>query len=154
MDWWSYGTLVYEMMCGLPPFYDTNVQRMYHKIQQAPLRFPSSTKAAAKAFLQQLLHRSVERRLGSTRDSAEIKEHEYFGGMDWDDVMGKRVAPEFVPPRKGDSPEEYAKHFDPEFTGEKVLDSVVTGALNVSRSADPRCLSLPPACITTLCALI
>ena len=28
VDWWSFGTLVYEMICGLPPFYDTNVQRM------------------------------------------------------------------------------------------------------------------------------
>ena len=26
VDWWSFGTLVYEMICGLPPFYDTNVQ--------------------------------------------------------------------------------------------------------------------------------
>jgi serine/threonine protein kinase len=26
VDWWSLGTLLYEMMAGLPPFYDTNVE--------------------------------------------------------------------------------------------------------------------------------
>jgi hypothetical protein len=30
------------MLTGLPPFYDTNVQRMYHKILHEPLRFPKS----------------------------------------------------------------------------------------------------------------
>jgi hypothetical protein len=28
------------MLTGLPPFYDTNVQRMYHKILHDPLKFP------------------------------------------------------------------------------------------------------------------
>ena len=40
VDWWAMGTLLYEMLCGLPPFYDTNVQKMYQKIMNAPLKFP------------------------------------------------------------------------------------------------------------------
>jgi serine/threonine protein kinase len=59
VDWWSFGTLVYEMICGLPPFYDTNVQRMYHKILHAPLRFPSNLSKEAKDCLHGLLQRKV-----------------------------------------------------------------------------------------------
>ena len=40
VDWWALGTLLHEMICGRPPYYDTNVQRMYHKILHEPLRFP------------------------------------------------------------------------------------------------------------------
>jgi serine/threonine protein kinase len=29
VDWWSYGTLVYEMLVGVPPFYSEDVQVMY-----------------------------------------------------------------------------------------------------------------------------
>jgi serine/threonine protein kinase len=31
VDWWALGTLTYEMLVGLPPFFDSNVQRMYQK---------------------------------------------------------------------------------------------------------------------------
>ncbi len=32
VDWWSFGTLMYEMLTGLPPFYSQDVQEMYNKI--------------------------------------------------------------------------------------------------------------------------
>lgn len=32
IDWWTLGVLLYEMMSGLPPFYDEVTDKMYHKI--------------------------------------------------------------------------------------------------------------------------
>jgi serine/threonine protein kinase len=32
VDWWAFGTLMYEMLTGLPPFYSKDVQQMYQKI--------------------------------------------------------------------------------------------------------------------------
>ncbi|POM61436.1 AGC/AKT protein Kinase, partial [Phytophthora palmivora] len=40
-DWWSLGILLYEMSVGKSPFYDNNIEKMYHKIQNDPLVFPS-----------------------------------------------------------------------------------------------------------------
>ena len=76
---WSFGTLLYEMMCGLPPFYDTNVQRMYTKILSSPLRFPSYLSEDARGVLTGLLKRPVSERLGSgpTR-FAEISGHAFY----------------------------------------------------------------------------
>lgn len=39
-DWWSFGILLYEMLCGIPPFYLDNMEKMYELIKTGPLRFP------------------------------------------------------------------------------------------------------------------
>lgn len=51
VDWWTLGVLLYEMLCGLPPFYDENVNIMYHKILYDPLRFPDDIDPKAKTLL-------------------------------------------------------------------------------------------------------
>lgn len=99
MDWWSLGTLLYEMLCGLPPFYDTNIQRMYNKILQAPLRLPSHLSEPAKDILTGLLQRKVEDRIGSgSTDAEELKATSFFAVLDFDRVYKKEYQPEFVPP--------------------------------------------------------
>ena len=45
IDWWSLGTLMYEMVNGLPPFYDQSVQKMYKKILTAPLAPPKTMRS-------------------------------------------------------------------------------------------------------------
>ena len=39
-DWWSFGILIYEMLCGIPPFYVENLERMYEMIKKGTLKFP------------------------------------------------------------------------------------------------------------------
>lgn len=52
VDWWTLGVLLYEMMTGLPPFYDENTNEMYRKILQDELRFPEDMSANAKSLLR------------------------------------------------------------------------------------------------------
>lgn len=74
VDWWTLGVLLYEMLTGLPPFYDENVNEMYRKILAEPLQFrdPESTPPAARDLLTKLLNRDPTRRLG-TNGASEIK---------------------------------------------------------------------------------
>jgi serum/glucocorticoid-regulated kinase 2 len=51
VDWWTLGVLLYEMMTGLPPFYDENTNEMYRKILQDDLRFPQDMSESAKSLL-------------------------------------------------------------------------------------------------------
>lgn len=116
---------MYEMLCGLPPFYDTNIQKMYHKILCAPLRFPSYLSEESKSILRGLLQRKVEERLGSgPTGTEEIKSNAFFNSLDFDKVMKKEYTPEFKPPSGRNETD--AQNFDAEFTNERALDSVVT----------------------------
>ncbi len=49
VDWWSFGILIYEMLCGIPPFYSENLEKMYEYITNAELRFPKKIKISADA---------------------------------------------------------------------------------------------------------
>eukprot|EP00753_Platysulcus_tardus_P003418 PLAT12454.1.p1 GENE.PLAT12454.1~~PLAT12454.1.p1 ORF type:complete len:511 (-),score=280.29 PLAT12454.1:68-1600(-) len=124
VDWWSLGTLLYEMLCGLPPFYDGNVQRMYQKILKAELQFPSHVSADARSLLRGLLTRNVDDRLGSgPRDGEEIREHPFFAALDWDRVLAHDYEPEFKPPLSDDL------NFEGDFTKMVAVDSVIEGRL-------------------------
>ena len=120
VDWWSLGTLLYEMIAGLPPFYDTNVQTMYRKIMEAPLHFPEHFWPETKSLLSGMLQRDVTKRLGY-RGANEIKAHPFFRGVDWDAVMAKKIEPMFRPPAPKD--ENDVRNFESEFTDAPPVDS-------------------------------
>jgi len=75
VDWWSFGTLMYEMLTGLPPFYCEEVQQMYSKIMTAVLEIPETMSPTAADLLQKLLDRDGDRRL---QEPEKIKKHAFF----------------------------------------------------------------------------
>ena len=113
VDWWSLGTLLYEMICGLPPYYDRNRERMYKKILGAELRFPTGMSQDARGICSALLQRDPRTRLGF-KGIGEVKANAFFTRyFSWDDVLNKRVAPSYKPNVQG--PEDIC-HVDKSFT--------------------------------------
>jgi serum/glucocorticoid-regulated kinase 2 len=92
-DWWSFGILIYEMLCGIPPFYNENLERMYELIKLADLRFPRKIVISSDAqdIITKLLDRNPSTRLGSKGGLAEIKSHPFFATIDFDLVLMKKV---------------------------------------------------------------
>eukprot|EP00178_Gracilaria_changii_P000286 TRINITY_DN10345_c0_g2_i1.p1 TRINITY_DN10345_c0_g2~~TRINITY_DN10345_c0_g2_i1.p1 ORF type:complete len:245 (+),score=36.91 TRINITY_DN10345_c0_g2_i1:359-1093(+) len=98
VDWWSFGSLIYEMLTGLPPFYSQDVQEMYKKIMTDKLRFPSSMSENTVAILEALLTRDANERL---KEPAKIKQHPFFKSINWDDLAAKKTTPPYIPAVKG-----------------------------------------------------
>ncbi|KAM8826623.1 serine/threonine-protein kinase Sgk2b isoform 1-T1 [Synchiropus picturatus] len=122
VDWWGLGTVLFEMLCGLPPFYSRSKAQMLENILYAPLHLHCELSEASKSVLEGLLERNVSKRLGKTCDVVELQEHSFFAYMNWDDLLARKVKPPFVPSVTGPCDVSY---IDPEFTLQPVPPSVV-----------------------------
>lgn len=71
VDWWTIGVLIFEMLVGLPPFYDENTQAMYQKVRHrsenllscdmllACLSVLPLMQIALRKILKQILHQRL-----------------------------------------------------------------------------------------------
>ena len=123
-DWWSYGILLFEMLCGIPPFYCENTERMYDLITNAELRFPKRIQLSenAKDLIKKLLIKKQDKRLGVEKGFEEIKSHPFFQGFDFNALLAKKLEAPFIPVLK-DSLD--VGNFDEEFTSEEIATSVI-----------------------------
>eukprot|EP00485_Elphidium_margaritaceum_P016584 CAMPEP_0202730154 /NCGR_PEP_ID=MMETSP1385-20130828/186496_1 /ASSEMBLY_ACC=CAM_ASM_000861 /TAXON_ID=933848 /ORGANISM="Elphidium margaritaceum" /LENGTH=416 /DNA_ID=CAMNT_0049396427 /DNA_START=540 /DNA_END=1791 /DNA_ORIENTATION=- len=135
VDWWSFGTLLYEMLTGLPPFYSENLSVMYEKILHSAMPMPKYLSKEARSIFLGLLDRDPKRRLGSSRkDASEIKEHAFFEAIDWCKLLAKEVEPPYKPKvvSKVDT-----SNIDEEFVQEMPTDTPVsyTGSMLAAKDA-------------------
>ena len=123
-DWWSYGILIFEMLCGIPPFYCENTERMYDLITNAELRFPKRIPLSdnAKDLIKKLLVKKQDKRLGVNKGFEEIKAHPFFQGFDFEALLNKKMEPPFIPTLHGKLD---VGNFDEEFTSEEIATSAI-----------------------------
>ena len=111
VDWWSLGTLIYEMITGLPPFYDSNRKIMYHRILSSPLQKSPYMSQEAFDLCSKLLERDPTKRLGYN-GFEEIQNHPWFKEINWEKLYRKELEPPFRPSVES---AESTEHIDEEF---------------------------------------
>ncbi|KAF7729151.1 Serine/threonine kinase [Apophysomyces ossiformis] len=130
VDWWAFGVLVYEMLLSQSPFRGDDDDDVFDAILEDEILYPINMSRDSVSICQRLLTRDPSRRLGGGEaDAGEVKAHPFFRGVNWDDMLAKRVPPPFYPSSKG--PLDFS-NFDDEFTHEKPCltpsDTVMTHA--------------------------
>lgn len=92
VDWYLVGVLLYEMIVGIPPYYDDDEDKLFENIKKGPLIVPEFMSSPARDFIFKLLNRNPKKRLGaSERDADELREHPFFKGVDWEKVENLEV---------------------------------------------------------------
>jgi len=131
VDWWSLGTLVYEMLTGLPPFYSANTNVMYQKILSSELRFPPEMSGDCRSFLSGLLERDPAKRM----DGKAVMAHPWLSSIDWDKLLKKQIPAPWKPPV---SSEADTTQIDRAFLAEPVKDTPPTnGTAPISKLNAP-----------------
>jgi len=131
VDWWTLGVLLYEMLTGLPPFYDENTEVMYNRILEDPLRFGDEIGPEARSLLTGLLVRDPSMRLG-VNGAEDIKRHPFFHNhIDFRKLMAKKIQPPFKPSVASAID---TSNFDEAFTSEAPMDSVVDDSTPLSET--------------------
>lgn len=98
IDWWAFGVLVYEMICGYPPFYSTSPIKLYAKILDGQFKAPPVMTSACKSLVRGLLEIEPSRRTGALKAGVyDIKSHQWFEKMDWSALLHQRVFPPYIP---------------------------------------------------------
>jgi serine/threonine protein kinase len=123
VDDWSLGILAYELLCGEPPFYHSNRDRMMGKILQSEPVFNDDIDPNAVDFIKRLLVKDAKKR-ASFKD---LMNHPFFDGMSMTDVLQKKFVPSFVPEIRNQSDSHY---FDDQFTEEPPVDSMASVPLD------------------------
>lgn len=92
VDWYLLGVFLYEMLVGIPPYYDHDRDIMFENILNSTLELPNCS-TEAQDILIKLLVKDPDERMGTSGGAQEIKDHPWFDDMDWDSVIKGELDP-------------------------------------------------------------
>jgi serine/threonine protein kinase len=99
VDWWSFGILVYEMMCTRTPFFHQKGRKaIFQGIIKADPQFPMHFSASSQDVISKLLAKEPTERLGMLAGrAADIQGHPWFADLDWDLLSKRELPPPWTP---------------------------------------------------------
>lgn len=102
VDWWSLGILIYEMLCGYTPFWDSgSPMKIYENILKGKVKYPAYVNADAQNLLERLITADLTKRLGNLYGGPDdVKNHPWFAEVTWDRLARKDIDAPYTPPVK------------------------------------------------------
>ncbi|RVE48348.1 hypothetical protein evm_007008 [Chilo suppressalis] len=113
VDWWSMGIILYEFLVGCVPFFGETPEELFAHTVNDDIEWPSEEDfpiaVEGRAIITELLARNPRDRLG-TGGTHQVKEHIYFCGLDWNNLLRRKA--EFIPQLEND---EDTSYFDSQY---------------------------------------
>ncbi|MEW5305926.1 MAG: hypothetical protein WDW36_008437 [Sanguina aurantia] len=111
VDWWALGSILFELVTGVPPFNSETPEEIFDNILDRRITWPDEDEMSAECcdLVDRLLTPNPLKRIGH-RGAGEIKMHPWFAGMDWTDLARSKAA--FIPQVEDETDTSYfeAKH--------------------------------------------
>ena len=83
MDYWCLGSLIYELIHGLPPFYSKNRAQLFDKIKHENPYYSANWSKNVRNLFAQMFEKDPEVRLSNANS---IRSHPWFATLDWDKI--------------------------------------------------------------------
>lgn len=117
-DFFAIGVMGYEFMLGERPY----VGKTRKDIKQAVLShqvlidhddLPEGWSRESAFFINALLQRKPQKRLGYISGIRDLKNHRWFKDFNWTDLMNKTMPSPFAPKHSGNYDKKYCEGFEP-----------------------------------------
>ncbi|CCH46926.1 cAMP-dependent protein kinase type 2 [Wickerhamomyces ciferrii] len=99
VDWWSFGILIFEMLSGYTPFYDSSPMKTYENILNGQIKYPDYFHKDVLDLLQKLITKNLSERLGNLQNGTDdVKAHPWFSEVIWERLLSRDIETPYEPP--------------------------------------------------------
>lgn len=79
-DYWSLGVILYKMLIGTTPFFDSNTLKMEENIVKQEIKLPEKLSKNVQNLIMMLLERDDKKRISNV---SKIRKHPWLSDIDW-----------------------------------------------------------------------
>uniref|UniRef100_A0A4W3JR35 non-specific serine/threonine protein kinase n=1 Tax=Callorhinchus milii TaxID=7868 RepID=A0A4W3JR35_CALMI len=97
VDWWAMGIILYEFVVGCVPFFGDTPEELFGQVISDEINWPEGDDTPpldTQDLITMLLRQNPLERLG-TGGAYEVKQHDFFHGLDWNGLLRQKA--EFIP---------------------------------------------------------
>ena len=106
VDFYALGVISYELIYNDRPYHSISRKELRDEIlkKQAKIKYVNLKKGFGidcMNFINSLIQRKPEKRLGYKNGIIELKNHKFFKDFDWNKLLNKQLIPSFIPKPSG-----------------------------------------------------